>query len=133
MPGSAEIGVPASCGIVETILLNTAFFLPGTMNTPTTASPPAAAAWTKCEAFALDEVFARMMEVKLCQPKAAVTQLKGIAPRGVELDRVAIVDDSLRALAPVDLERWLACGATNRARRIRCIEVAHLSGPVAPS
>ncbi|WP_426537656.1 carbonic anhydrase family protein [Bradyrhizobium sp. McL0615] len=65
------------------------------------------------------------------------------AAAGGLADRVAVVDDGLRALAPVDLERGLTCGdstgnvdgrllAANRARRVRCIEVAPLFGAGRP-
>ena len=52
MAGSAAAGGASSPGIVATILAKTALAAPGTINTPTTATSPSAAAWTKCASMA---------------------------------------------------------------------------------
>jgi hypothetical protein len=52
-----------------------------------------------------DEVLARMMKVELCQRVAAVTHVERITFREVELDRVSVVDDCVRPLAPTDIKR----------------------------
>lgn len=92
-----------------------------------------------CEPLAVDEMLARVMEMKLLQRVSAVLQVKGVACAEVKLDGVSIVDDRVRPLAPADLERRLACvdgiGDVDgrlltacRANRICRIETAPLVG-----
>jgi hypothetical protein len=93
-----------------------------------------------CELLAIDEMFARMMEVKLCQPIPALSYMERVACCETKLDGVSIVDDGIGPLGPTDLERRLT-GAnsasdvdwgllvTNRARGVLCFETAPLVWP----
>ena len=54
------------------------------------------------EGLAVDKVLTRMMEMELGQRVAALSDVKRVAASEIELDGVAVVDDCLGPLAPVD-------------------------------
>ncbi len=92
------------------------------------------------KALAVDQMLARMMEVKLQQLVLFVAKLDRAARGGIELDRVAVVHDGLRAANPVDLQRG-QIGAdrlfnvdrrllrADRTDAIRGVGIAPMGGP----
>lgn len=73
-----------------------------------------------CGPLALDKVLAWMMEVKLLQHIRAVVHVEHVARCKAELNSVAVIDDGLGVLAPIQSERWL-CSA-NGAMMLHCEE-----------